>query len=426
MKLDSFISTDGMKEWREHWRVVLVSMLGYAVSVTHIYSLGVMIEPLEAEFGWSRVQISAGHFIVSMFVFPLAPVMGMIIDRFGPRRVALIGVAYYCAAIAALSLAQPAVWTWYALWMVLAFGVLCLYNTVWVSSVTSLFDASRGVALAVTFSAAGITSFAAPVGTDFLVENFGWRAAYMTLGGLAAIIALPLLFMFFSSAKDKIRKSAVKTDAELLEAPRQGLSFVEGLKSPTFVKLAIAAFLLAFISVGLLVNLVPILTSLGRERSDAALIAGLVGLTSIVGRLSGGYLLDHFNARIVGSIAAMSIAISCLLIANFGATEAGAITAVLILGLAVGAEIDVLAFLTSRVVGVKSIGGLFGFITGLLTLGTGLGPVAANAFYDSTGSYNLVLWGIIPPALIVAVLLLKLGPYPDFSIQADARVARTD
>src|SRR3546814_8433608 len=82
---DRLISAEGKSEWRAHWRVVFASIVGIMIAQTHIYSLGVMIGPLEQEFGWGRAQINSGLLIMSMVVFPLAPIMGVAIDRFGPR-----------------------------------------------------------------------------------------------------------------------------------------------------------------------------------------------------------------------------------------------------------------------------------------------------------------------------------------------------
>src|SRR5688500_9286299 len=120
-------------------------MTGYAISSVHLYSMGMMIAPLEAEFAWSRAQISSGLLIISVILFPCSPFVGVAIDRFGPRRIALIGVAVYCTGVALLSVAQQAMWTWWLLWLVVAFGHLCLKPTVWVAAITGLFDSSRGL-----------------------------------------------------------------------------------------------------------------------------------------------------------------------------------------------------------------------------------------------------------------------------------------
>src|SRR5690606_3374777 len=119
--LGKLVGAEGKREWRAHWLVVSASIVGIMISQLHLYSLGAMILPLEQEFGWSRAQISSGLLIISIVVCPLAPLMGIAVDRFGPRRIALWGVGFYSMSIALLSLAQQPMWTWWLLWTLLAF-----------------------------------------------------------------------------------------------------------------------------------------------------------------------------------------------------------------------------------------------------------------------------------------------------------------
>ena len=412
------VDSAGREEWRTNWPVVLVTMLGFAISLIHIYSLGVMIDPLEKEFGWSRTQITSGLLIVSLVVSPLAPVMGLAIDRFGPRHIAMVGVAAYCMGIASLSLAQDDIWTWWVLWLFVAFGNLFVINTVWVTAITGLFDASRGLAIAVALSAAGSISFAGPMLTNYLVDSVGWRMTFLVWGTVPALIALPMLFFFFSSPKDKVRV-APAADGHTRRHARIGFSSFKDVTSPTFLKLASASLIMSVMTVGLLVNLVPIITYLGMARGRAAAVAGLVSLTQVAGRLIGGVLLDRFDARMVGVLTVLIPIFSVLLLLYSGTSIVLVAVAVLLLGLAAGAEIDVIAYLAGRFFGLQNFGALFGIISGLLTLGVGLGPMAGSFIYDVTGSYRLVLWVVIPMCVFSALLLYSLGPCP----KGRARVA---
>ena len=407
------VSSAGMAEFRKNWTVVLATMIGFALSQIHLYSLGVMIGPLEHSFGWSRTNISSGLLIVSIVVFPLAPLMGRAVDRFGPRRIALLGTTLYCGSVAALALAQPPVWTWWLLWLLVAFGNVFLTPTIWIAAISSLFDASRGLALALAMSGSGLVSLGAPVLTNVLVAHFGWRTAYAVLGGLAAAIMLPILYMFFSSAADQGRVAGPNP----VQGPASGttgLTIAEALRSPPFLKLAVTGFLLSIMTMSVLVNLIPILSSLGIDRSNAPALAGVVGITQIMGRLAGGFLLDRFNARLVGSVTVLFPLLSCMMLLIAGGSAIVAAAAILIFGLTVGAEIDVIAYLTGRFVGMRNFGVLFGAIIALLTLGTGLGPVCASLIYDLTKSYGIVLWVVLVLSLSTSLMLLNLGPYPVF------------
>ena len=407
------IESHGKKEWRANWAVVVAAMTGLAASHVHLYSMGVMIAPLEKEFGWSRTQISFGFLIISMIVFPLSPFMGMAVDRFGPRRIALCGLTIYCLSVALLSLAQQALWTWWLLWLLIAFGCLFVTPTVWVAAIKSLFFASRGLALAVALSAVGVISFAGPLLTYFLVEHFGWRMTYVLWGGTAAAIALPMIYFYLPDAKVKAR-TELTTRTFQKGNVGSSFSFREGIKSAAFLKLAVAGPIMSVLFTALVVNLVPMLTFSGIHTATAAAISGIVGISQLVGRLSGGALLDRYNARRVGAAIVTFPIIACLMLIAFAGSVPVSGIAVLVFGLAAGAELDVLAYLASRFFGIRNFGVLFGSIIGLASLGSGLGPVLASSVYDRTGSYVPVLWAIIPLCMLSSYSFLSLGPYPKF------------
>lgn len=414
--IDTLIDPNGKREWRKHWPVIVAAMGGFLVTQIPLFSLGVVISPLQKEFGWSRAQITSGLFIISMVLFPLSPLLGIVIDRIGARRIALCGCIVYPISIALLSLAQHPIWTWWLLWFFLAIGSSLLSGTVWIAAISRLFDASLGLALAVSLSAAGVTSVCAPLLTYFFVENFGWRITYVIWGMLAATIALPLTYFFFSSTDEK--NSTAQKERFAAATSNHGTRSIFGdVTFLDFLKLATAAPCMAVMTVALLVNMVPILTSLDIKPQIAAAVAGFAGITQIAGRLISGYLLDRFNARVVGAVTVILPAVSCLLLLAFKGWLPLAVIATLIFGLAVGAEVDVIGYLAGRLFGRQNFGTLFGIVNGLMMLGTGAGPVLASLVYDWSNSYVLVFWIVVPLSLISSLLLITLGAYPAFKMQ---------
>jgi MFS family permease len=399
-------------EWRQHWLVVLAAGFGISLATVHLYSIGVMLAPIEQEFGWSRAQITSGLLVSSVFGVIFSPFMGFAIDRFGARRIAIIGTIFLSCALASLSLAASDIRSWWILWTFVATATLFTKPTVWAAGVSSLFASGRGLALSITFAGSGIGSALTPLLTFHLIEHFGWRAAYIGLACFWGGIAIPLTVFLFVSAKDLQRRGGDAAGRPAMAVT--GLSPREGLTSFVYIRLALAAVALSLAATAVISNVVPILTSAGLTRESAATIASAVGISTIVGRLSGGYFLDRFNAgRIAAICAALPIA-SCLLILALPGDVLASLVAVSILGLAFGAEYDAVGYLASRLFGMRSFGVLFGTIIGLLTFVGGMGPTLANHAYDVTGSYELVLRGFIPCALLSSLLFLTLGPYPDF------------
>jgi MFS family permease len=165
--------------------------------------------------------------------------------------------------------------------------------------------------------------------------------------------------------------------------------------------------------VSVAVTIVPILSANGITRTAAAGIAALLGFASICGRLTIGLLLDHFSGRIIAGVAVCLPIIGSLVLLGAPGSVPAAMVAVTIFGLALGAELDILAYLTSRYFRVESFAMLFGTVGSFIALAGALGPVLLNAVYDATQSYQLALWGILPVCLFSAALFVTLGPYPD-------------
>ncbi len=407
--------TVAAQEWRDHWPVAVACVAGVALGSLHAYSMGVMIVPLEEEFGWSRAQISSGMLISSIFSVLFSPFMGLLIDRVGPRRIGMIGAAVYCCALAMLSLATPSIWSWWLLWSVLAVALLQIKPTVWVTAITSFFNESRGLAIAVALSAVGLSALVTPIITYHLVELLGWRMAYVVLSAGWATLTLPLIFVWFTSAQDRQRTRVTARQVTDEKIVLIGLTWREGLRTATFYRLAAAAFTMSVANAAVMMNLIPIFTFTGLPRATAAAIAGLGGFFAVVGRLGGGYLLDRFSARMVGSISVLLPVIPCALLLGIPGSLTAAIISAVLLGLASGAELDAVAYLAGRHFGMRNFGTLFGAITGAMTLGIGVGPVLANHVYDVTKSYNPLLWSFIPLSVLASWLFLSSGSYPNFA-----------
>jgi MFS family permease len=413
---DSAVIPSAGTEWAKNWPVVLASSSGVALCTAHIYSMGVLIAPLEAEFGWSRAQISSGHTISAVLTMIFSGAMGLLIDRVGPRRIALWSAFLFCCSLGAFSFAGPSMWSWLALWTVMGFAINGITPTSWTTAVSGLFVRSRGLALSVTLCGTGIGSSLTPLITNYLNANYGWRIAYQGLAGFWAVIVLPLLFFFFTSVKDR-RRTEISTQPSALPVVLTGLTVREGFRSPRFIKLAIAAPTISLVAVSFAVNLVPILASLGITRTNAVEIASIVGVASIIGRLSGGYIIDRINGNIVAAVSVLMPIISCVLLLWMPGVVGAAMVAAAVLGLSLGAELDAVAYLATRHLGLRNFGVLFGTIGGFLALSTGFGPFLVSYTFDVTRSYELVLWAYMPLCVLSSILFLSLGKYPDYSSQ---------
>lgn len=405
-------SQGALTEWRNYWFLPIAGALGYATSVLHIYSFGPFIEPLQAEFGWSRAQTSGGisiaAFISAIFCIPV----GILVDRVGPRLIGLAGVVLMGLSVSLLATANGSTTNWLVLWSVVAMCTLWVQATVWTSAVTSRFSASRGLALAITLSGASVAATVFPLLATWLISTQGWRSAFVGMSAIWLLLVFPFLFIFFRSAKDKSRKP----DAVVAElAVLSGLSLAEGLRTPVLYKLILAGGCFAFTAIGVVVHFVPILTDSGAEPLAAAGVASLVGIFSIIGRLGTGFLIDRFPAHVVGSCAFLIPLIACSLLLVDGSSAINQAVAAAIFGLTLGSEVDVIAYLASKHFGLKNFGALYGALVMALAMGTAFGPLAAGSVFDHYGSYAPFLQLTMLLMTISAMALITLGPAPDFA-----------
>ena len=413
-------SASAAAEWRSFWFLPLAAAFGYSTAVLHTYGIGAFIAPLQHEFGWSRAQISAGITIAGLAGAVFSVPMGMLVDRLGPRLVGLIGVLLMTAAFALLGTATGDTANWLVLWGIVAFANLWLQATVWTSAVASRFETSRGLAFAITLSGASLSAAVFPILATWLIGSYGWRTAFMAMGGIWAALVFPIMLLFFRGARDKGRKERAAAPAETSAAT--GMSVAEGLRSPAFYKLLMASGLFTFTALGIIVHFVPILTDRGADPLAAAGIAALVGIFSIFGRLGTGLLLDRFAARWVGAGVFLLPIIACALLCFDGANHLSQAVAAAIFGLTVGAEVDVIAYLVSRHFGLKNFGVFSGAMVGALALGVAFGPLGAGAAFDRYGSYAQFLVLTMAFMAVSSLALATLGR-PRFGAHGQVQVS---
>lgn len=398
------------REWTEGWKLPLIASVGVAMSASPNLTLGALMNAIQEDTGWTRLQISAGTGIMSVVMITMAPIMGHAVDRFGSRRIALPGLAMFCLALASLSIAGISKETWWAGWLFIAVSALFIKSTVWTAAVISRFSHSRGLAIAVALSGSGLASFCLPFLLTLLQQSFGWRGAYCGLALFFALLSIPAAWRHFFDADDQRRRDnspSALTDRSNLP----GFSPREIFRSRRFAQLALSCLLVGTAITALSVHFIPILTSKGAAPLAAAGIAAGIGLSSVIGRLVTGLLLDRFSGPLIGLIGfALPVSACMLLLADSGTTYS--ILVAILVGLAAGAEFDVIAYLSARYFGLRHYGLVFGTVVGLLSFGAGIGPMFGAYMFDHYGNYENMLLVLAPVFVLSGVLIGSLGGYP--------------
>jgi MFS family permease len=396
-------------EWRAHWPLVLGSLLGFTMIGVANFSLGPFMPSLEKAFGWSRSEVTSGFTLYAVICVICQPIVGRMIDRFGPRRIALTGIALTGCAISLFATANGSLTGWLLLWVFYSLAAQLILTPVWSSAVASEFEAGRGLALATTLSGSALSATVVPIISTLVIDTFGWRAAYPILGGGLAALLLVVIWLLFYSRRDRLRQS----EGTAILPVETGLSTRQALRSPSFWKLGIAVFVSFSLVMAFSIHMLPILTSAGLTRDKGALIAGSYGLFAVVGKFSYGLLANRFPGQVVAAAMMALPLASCALLLMPSPSTAACLMAICLIGVSSGAQLQLFVYLTTRHFGLLAFGTIFGFISSALTIASGVGPFLAGRLYDMSGDYHLLLAAGIPMSVLASLVMLWVGDYPE-------------
>jgi predicted MFS family arabinose efflux permease len=367
-----------------------------------VFTFGIFLKPLSAEFGWSRESVSAAFGFAALTVAVCSPPLGHLLDRFGPRRIVLPCMAVFGVAFASLSLLTPSLVHLYATFVVIGTVGNGTTQMGYSRAVSTWFDHRRGLALSLVMAGVGTGAMLFPPLAQRLISGYGWRAAYATLGGVVLLLGIPLTALF---VREKPRERSTVRNA------LDGVTVAKGLRSRAFWIIVATLFLGSMSVNGAITHLSPLLTDRGISAGTAALAASTLGLASFCGRLFTGYLLDRFFAPRVGLSLLVGTAAGILLLATARSAPLGLLAAALI-GFGLGGEADITPYLLTRYFGLRSFSTLYGFTWTAYAIAGAIGPVVMGRAFDATGSYTTLLTALAVATLVSASLFALLPRYP--------------
>lgn len=373
------------KAW-DSLRIIIGAGIGMFLNIGPVllFTFGLFIMPINKETGWSTVSLASAIGPAMLVTALLQPAIGYLLDRFGIRRCALISFALFGTSLCALGLG-PQTQVTFTIFLVLATFMGAAQTPLPYSYlIARSFDKQRGLALGVVLSFSGLGVAVWPLIVGGLLTTFSWRQAYLAIGIIVLVLgALAVLLI-----RDPLSASSDGRPSVQPGINADGMTLREAIATGPFWCLVVVFFIMSAIITGGTVHLPALLVSQGLTLQMAASFASVVGITSIAARLVIGWALDRFNAPIVSFAVFLAPAIGSLLLWDGGVS---AFVCAALLGIGLGAEADVLAYIASRAFGTKHFGKVYGALMVVFLIGVSAGPALFAYALDGHGGYPMAL-----------------------------------
>ena len=391
-----------------------------------------VFEPIASDFGWSYAQVSFAASLRGLQMSLFAPIVGLLMDRWGPRRLVFAGAVIIGLGLLLLSRINSLA-TFYGAFILIAMGISTCIGVVPIATVGNWFQKKVTLATGILVSGAATGGLMVPLATR-IIDIFEWRTAMAILGFGAWGILLPLSLLF----RHKPEQYGYLPDGDLHRKPpaSEGQSSAQGneldigvkqvLKSSAFWHIAMGFMCHILVMNAVITHVMPYLSSIGLTRSFSSLVASAIPLTSIVGRLSFGWLGDKFDKR---RVAALGFVLTSLGLLSLGyVATAGAwmlVPSLVIIGLGYGGPVPMMPALLREYFGRVRLATVLGLVMGVAALGGMVGPLLAGLAFDRLGSYQVAWFGLVGLVVAGMVSLLTTPQLPVKYESVNANIENT-
>ena len=401
------------------WLVVAGAFSVSFVGFGSAYTFSAFVESLQKDFAASRGSVSLVFALAGFLYFGLGIASGPLADRWGSRRLAVIGMILTGMGLAIASTARSLAEVYVAYGLGVGLGVGFSYVPA-LGAVQRWFIRRRGFASGLAVSGIGVGTLVMPPLASFLIEVLGWRHAYLALGCLAAVVGIAMALLIENEPRDR----GLAPDGDPLRSEAhlvlQGFSVRDAIRSRRFIGLYGACLIGSFGLFVPFVHLVPYAMDHGVPQSSAVMLLGVIGVGSTAGRFFLGGLADRMGRQL--GVLAMFAGLALTLIFWALSTGFWALAAfAFAFGVFYGGFVALLPALVMDYFGGRNISGIIGVLYTSVAVGTLVGPSVAGFAFDLSHSYtlpilasvcaNIVATGIM--AIVSTVLAQQSTEYPN-------------
>ena len=395
------------------WYIVAAHMLfHFYMSVVFVYGMSVFLSPITMQMGWTRAQFSMAAGLQRIEGSIASPVIGFVVDRFGPRKVILTGVLSILVGVILLSQIQSLP-LFYGSYLLIALGMSATIGIPFSTPVAKWFRRKRGTAMGLMFVGATFSGLFLPL-LVFGIDQLGWRTTLLFCSVGIVGIGLPAAWIVRSKPEDfgylpDGDPQPAEGNNSLTANPISsvyGLTVSQAIRLRTFWVLTIIFGLISMGPSAMFLHQVPYFESIGFSAATASTTIATFTLLSGIGRVGTGWLMDKIDSRFV--LAGLSIlSVSAFILLTFTTEYWHTLIYSLLFGLSFGGSIPARPILTSEYFGTKAFGSITGLMQSLGVVGGFAAPVLMGLGFDSTGSYTTAI-------LIIASIIAISIPLPIF------------
>ena len=401
------------------WVIVGIAMLaGFLGSGVSNVTMAVALKPITEDLGWSRTLTSSAITIGSVAGGLLAPVVGPLADRLGPRILLPFGAALVGTFVMCLSLTYEP-WQFYATFVPgRALAETLLTGVVPMTAVTNWFYLKRPRAIGLVALSVPLGSFVLSLVYQFMIAAYGWRSAFMLLGiALWLFVVVPGLFLLrrqpedlgmlpdgASPAAQQSKQDDPGTERATADA-EQSWSLKDALRTRTLWLLIAASTFYSISTGGIAFHMVAYFTDMKIQPAVAVAALSVMALTGAFGSGLWGSLAEKIHPRALGVITMLLSAAALVLLTQVRVAAAAFVFAI-VFGLSARGGFVLMHILLARYFGRRSFGAITSALEPFHKGGLGLGALLAGMAFDLSGSYQMVFLLFIGNYLIAATLTL--------------------
>lgn len=422
----------------EGWLVVgAVALIVTMIGAAFFYGFGLIFTPVREEFGWSNAAVAFAFSLRTEAGGLAAPLVGVGVDRFGPRRVLIGGIGLMALGVVMMSFMEN-LWQFYLAMIVIALGTSSAGGQVGMVATATWFERRRARAISVMTLGGGVAGTLV-VGVAWLVDAAGWRGALRWMGLIVVLLGVPLGLQVRNRPLDHPQPmdGIATADNDIgfeLRGFNWGIPPRKAVRTKSFILLALGTAGMGFGTTALIVHQVPFLESLGISSGVAGATVAIFTLTSVVGRLGFGYLADKYDKRIVLAAALALTAIGMPMLA-FVNNLWQAIAVLMIIAPGFGGSIPVRPALLADNFGTRYFGTMNGFIFLIMTIGSFFGPLLVGYVVDVTDEYTIgwlcaaAVVGLAIPSVLASgkptALIAEYRIRPEHDVANDPRITHS-